>query len=69
MKWWCAINTCLIIFLIYFVGISLSIPKYIEDKVIKMELEWDTYKSCNKDTIIVNIENNVEMPKIIKLTK
>lgn len=67
MKWWCALNTSLIILLAVFVEISLDVPDQIEEKVMRIEQEWDGYKSHNQDTIVVNINNNVQVPKTIKL--
>lgn len=66
---WNALNTCLIILLAVWVNISLYIPKQLETKVDKMEIELETYKNMPSDSIIIHIDNHINIPKSIKTTK
>jgi hypothetical protein len=75
MKWsiyhsiWTAINTCLICLLANWVSISLYIPKEIGTKVDNMRIELDAYKNMKPDSIVINIDNYVTIPKTIKIVK
>lgn len=64
---WNTINTCLIILLIVYVNISIHIPKELELKVEKMEMELDVYKNIKSDSIIIKIDNQINIPKSIRI--
>lgn len=68
MKWWCGINTCLILLVIMWVYVTLSFPKEVEKQVEQLRMEMNTYKSIHQDSIIININNQIDMPKAIKIT-
>ena len=64
---WNVINTCLIILLIVYVHVSVYIPKELESKVEKVEMELDTYKNMKSDSIVVKIDNQINFPKTIRI--
>jgi len=64
---WNTINTCLVILLIVYVHVSVYIPKELESKVEKVEMELDTYKNMKSDSIVVKIDNQINFPKTIRI--
>lgn len=68
MKWWCGINTCLILLVIVWVNVTLSFPEEAEKQVKQLRMEMDAYKSIRQDSIVININNQVDIPKTIKIT-
>ena len=66
---WNALNTCLIILLAVWMNISFYIPKQLETKVDEMKIEFDAYKNMHSDSIIIHIDNHINIPKSIKPTK
>jgi hypothetical protein len=66
---WNILNTCLIGLICVWVNISLYIPKQLETKVDKMEIKLETYKNMPSDSIIIHIDNHINIPKSIKTTK
>ena len=68
MKWWCGINTCLILLVIVWVHVFLSFPEEAEKQVEQLRMEMDAYKSICQDSIVININNQVDIPKTIKIT-
>ena len=64
---WNTINTCLIILLIVYVNVSIHIPKELESKVEEMKMELDTYKNMKSDSIIIKIDNQINVPKSIRI--
>jgi hypothetical protein len=66
---WNLINFCLILLIAIWVNISLYIPKQLETKIDKMEVELETYKNMHSDSIIIHIDNHINIPKSTKTTK
>jgi hypothetical protein len=66
---WNILNTCLIILLAVWMNISFYIPKQLETKVDEMKIEFDAYKNMQPDSIIIHIDNHINIPKSIKSTK
>lgn len=75
MKWnifhsvWTAINTCLIALLANWVSVSLYVPKEIGTKVDNMRIELDAFKASKPDSIIIQIDNHINIPKSTKVAK
>lgn len=68
MKWWALINTCLILLLAVWIHVSLAIPKEAMKQVEQLRMEMDAYKSIHRDSIVVNVNNQIDIPKTIKIT-
>lgn len=66
---WNLINSSLILLIAVWVNISLYIPKQLETKIDKMEVELETYKNIHSDSIIIHIDNHINIPKSIKSLK
>lgn len=66
---WTILNTCLIVLLYVWVNISLYIPECYITKVNEMEIELEAYKNMHSDSIIIHIDNHINIPKSINSTK
>lgn len=66
---WNILNTCLIILVCIWINISLYIPKCYTEKVNEMEIRLDAYENVKPDSIFIQIDNHINIPKSIKVTK
>lgn len=66
---WTAVNTALICLVAGWVNVSLYIPEEIGKKVDNMRIELDAYEKSKQDTILIHIDNQINIPKSIRITK
>lgn len=65
---WCLCNFILIIFLMLLIHINIDIQNKAIKEVQDMRIELDAYKNCKLDTVIININNQFDIPKNINVT-
>lgn len=68
---WNVINTCGILLLFFWVLCIQDLPLKCDKRVTDMEQRLDFYESTKPDSIIIYINNNIDVPipKVIKITK
>lgn len=57
------LNFCCIFLLVVWLGINNNLNTIAINKVDEMEIRLNTMESIKSDTIMVNIYNNVDVPK------
>ena len=62
---WCLCNFILILLLILMIHINIDVQNRAIEEVQNMRIELDAYK---KDTIVVNINNQFDIPKNVNVT-
>ena len=65
---WCLCNFILIICLIFLIDINIGFQNKAIKEVQDMRIELDAYKNCKLDTIVVNVNNQFDIPKNINVT-
>lgn len=68
---WNVINTCGILLLFFWVLCIQDLPLKCDKRVTDMEQRLDFYESTKPDSIVIYINNNIDVPtpKVIKMTK
>ena len=65
---WCLCNFILIIYLMLLIHINIDVQNRAIKEVQDMRIELDAYKNCKLDTVIVNVNNQFDIPKNINVT-
>lgn len=64
---WCLCNFILIICLMLLIHINIDFQNKAIKEVQDMRIELDAYKNCKSDTIVVNVNNQFDIPKNINI--